>query len=118
MATRGDSLSRGRRFALVLMGLLWSVGVGVPPARGGELFGMHLQSQRRYAEALPAMENLGVTRVRTHLGWFRLEPRPGQFDWQHFDELVADAERHRLSLMVTLHGDSPSSSTSSATKGG
>ncbi len=104
-------MCQNRGLALVFTGLLWSVGLGVSPARGDELFGMHLQSQRRHAEAFPAMAHLGVTWVRTHIGWFRLEPRPGQFDWQHFDEVVADAERHRLSLLVTLAAISPWGST-------
>jgi polysaccharide biosynthesis protein PslG len=45
---------------------------------------------------------LGVQTVRQPFEWWRVELRPGHFDWSAYDGYVADAARARLSILPIL----------------
>jgi hypothetical protein len=83
----------------------------LPPAPGqrNELFGLHLQPLLldKHEETFPKMAALGVSWVRVNIHWLKLEPEEGQFDFKSLDALVADAEKNRLKLLLTVRATSP-----------
>ena len=46
----------------------------------------------------------GVKWSREGFSWGRIEPRKGEFDWKYYDNLVATAKRHGISIYGLLHG--------------
>ena len=69
-----------------------------------ELFGIstQLDTPKSREQKLTVLNNLGVRWIRTTVIWERFEPKPGQFDWKWFDEVVAAAAQHKIKLMVTV----------------
>ena len=63
----------------------------------------HDNCDREFAQIAKA----GVTWVRTDFLWGICEPKDGEWDWSVFDDTVAKAEAHGLTLLPILCYDSP-----------
>lgn len=73
---------------------IWATGIEdtfVPQARPGqrpldeyELIGHY----EHWREDLAAARELGVSAIRWGVPWYRVEPRPGQFDWAWIDQVI------------------------------
>lgn len=100
-------------FIFIGLWLLSGMPVIAEAVHADELFGIsaQLDVSKSRERMLTALNSLGVSWVRTTAIWERFEPKPEQFDWKWFDGLVADAERHRIKLMVTVLAISPWGST-------
>jgi O-antigen ligase len=61
------------------------------------------ESQAR-EDALAAMEAAGYRWLRSRAAWDTIEPVPGRFNWTAWDEVVASASRHNLTLLAVLDG--------------
>ncbi len=72
------------------------------PLSADDLFGISMQFDGKREQKLAALDDLGVSWVRTTLIWERFEPAEGHFERKWFDEIVDDAEAHHLHMMVTL----------------
>jgi len=56
------------------------------------------------AETMRAQAALGVETVRQPFEWWRVEKRPGRFDWAEYDAYVAEAARQGLNVLPVLMG--------------
>jgi beta-glucosidase/6-phospho-beta-glucosidase/beta-galactosidase len=69
-----------------------------------------------WREDLALAAALGATEVRYGFPWYRLSPEPGIWDWRWTDEVVAEASRLGLGLIVDLvHYGTPTWLTGSFT---
>ena len=64
--------------------------------------GLQPWNPRRAAD-YELMRQANMTWLRSDLGWQYLEPTPGVWDWQPFDEVVADATAAGLNYLAILH---------------
>lgn len=67
---------------------------------GGDEFDIH---EREFA----MMREAGITRVRFDLTWAQVEPKPGEWHFERYDRLLADAERHGIRPLPILDYDNP-----------
>lgn len=81
-------------------------GVTDAPEVSRGIFGMELAPQlmKNYPDAFARMGELGVDWVRIGVGWAKLEPEPGRFEWSSIDGMVASARGQGMSIMVTIMG--------------
>ena len=79
-----------------------NVGWPLPGSPGGldeyELTGHY----RHWREDLALAASIGAGALRYGFPWYRVETAPGEFDWTWTDEVVAEAERLGLDLIVDL----------------
>jgi hypothetical protein len=72
------------------------------------------------AEQMGLQSRLGVETIRQPFEWFRVEKRPGAFDWSDYDPYVAEAARQGLRILPMLmappefHSSRPATSKSRA----
>jgi len=52
--------------------------------------------------ALSLIAEAGLCRVRQTFPWAEIEPRPGEWDWSPWDEIVAAVQEHGLELVAVL----------------
>ena len=88
---------------------IWAVGiedtnVGWPLA--GSQTGLdEYEATRHYAhwrEDLALAASIDATQVRYGFPWYRVNPAPGEWDWRWTDEVVGEANRLGLGLIVDL----------------
>jgi beta-glucosidase/6-phospho-beta-glucosidase/beta-galactosidase len=88
---------------------IWAVGiedtnVGWPLA--GSPGGLdEYEATRHYAHwrhDLALAASIGATQVRYGFPWYRINPAPGVWDWRWTDEVVAEANRLGLGLIIDL----------------
>lgn len=97
--------------ALALAGAISpaSAGAAEPPrtffgVESKELLGAPAAARR---EALAAKRPAGVEIVRQVFHWEGIEPEPGRYALEPYDELVADAAAQRIEIMPMLFGAPP-----------
>lgn len=72
-------------------------------------------ARRRWAWS--ALRELGVRRVRREIFWNQVEPREGEFHWEGYDPVVAEATAEGVALLVVLaYGNPWASSAPNATE--
>jgi beta-glucosidase/6-phospho-beta-glucosidase/beta-galactosidase len=89
--------------------LVWAVGiedtnVGWPLAGSPDGLDEYAVTQHyaHWREDLALAVSVGATAVRYGFPWYRVETAPGVFDWEFTDEVVAEAERLGIDLIVDL----------------
>lgn len=55
-----------------------------------------------WRDDLALAASIGATSIRYGFPWYRINPAPGQWDWRWTDEVVAEANRLGLGLIVDL----------------
>jgi polysaccharide biosynthesis protein PslG len=89
---------------VVAVVLCWGLGsVGSAQAAGNGIFGI-VSFDRPTPAALQQMAANGVSSMRLGVGWGFVEPRPGQRDWSHYDELISDVARAGIQPAPLLFG--------------
>jgi beta-glucosidase/6-phospho-beta-glucosidase/beta-galactosidase len=85
---------------------LWATGIedtfiSRPDPRTGRTLDEYALTQHytRWAEDLDLIASLGVPAARYGIPWYRVEPRPGEFDWSWTDRV--------LERLVTVHRIEP-----------
>jgi polysaccharide biosynthesis protein PslG len=79
-----------------------------PPrrVRGSLLIGQHAGLRYERGRALCKRARLargsGAGLVREDFSWSKIEPRPGQYDWERHDRIVAAAAHHGLTVLPLL----------------
>ena len=70
---------------------------------------LHLDRQtENEMEGIAQMaRDAGIKWTRQNFSWSRIEPQRGQFDWTHFDNLVACAQRNGISIYALVSGWAP-----------
>lgn len=81
-----------------------AAGIDVPDryVGGVAVGGLQPWNTRRDAD-YQAMRRANMTWLRSDLGWQYLEPAPGEWKWELFDEVVADATAAGLNYLAILH---------------
>ena len=98
------------RRALAVVSCLWLASIS-PFAAGNGFLGMHLSNAREFDRLFTAMDKLDVSWVRREVAWSNVEPKPGQYDWRYWDQLVDAAAQHHFQLLLTIRAISPWGST-------
>lgn len=85
---------------------IWATGIedtfiSQPDRRTGRILDEYALTQHyeRWEEDLQLMAALGVNAARYGIPWYRVEPRPGEFDWSWTDRV--------LETLVNTHGIEP-----------
>ena len=60
------------------------------------------QHYQHWREDLALAVAIGATQIRYGFPWYRINPRQGEWDWSFTDEVVAEANRLGLGLIVDL----------------
>jgi GH35 family endo-1,4-beta-xylanase len=65
-------------------------------------YGGHPEGLAEMDRAAQLAQDAGVKWSREEFGWGRAEPQPGRFDWTFYDNVVAAAKRHGISIYGLL----------------
>ena len=60
------------------------------------------QHYEHWRQDLALAQSIGATSIRYGFPWYRVNPGPGQWDWAWTDEVVDEATRLGLALIVDL----------------
>ena len=76
------------------------------------------ESGAYYARLTPTLRQAGVNWLRLFPEWQNIQPRPGQWNWEASDKLVADARANHLRLLGLWHYFAPWASADGGTRKG
>jgi hypothetical protein len=80
----------------------------VPPSGGGVVFGVDYADQlpeesgSALAHSLDDAVAVGANWIRIDLAWYRIQTRPGSWDWSSFDRAAAAAKARGLKILAIL----------------
>ena len=60
------------------------------------------RAQREARALLDRCRDIGVTSFETYISWAEVEPAPGQFRWDRYDEEVARLHLDKLGVKLTV----------------